>query len=249
MFHTVVYEVTALAATLDTDGTAVTDSIETIQNGHIVPQVDKQLIYAWAGCVGMIRTKITSPNIRQLSPIQLRPIDVFKTASSRPPIVDFRNNPPTLKALEEIQVQFSTGLAGPVAAYAVLGLQVGGMTPAPQGMPIIMRGTGTTGVNAQAWTGAAITWADSLAQGTYAVVGFHSVSATGVAARLIFDQQPMRPGSLCQATDAVINSNTFLHGGVGVYGTFNAFRMPNVEFFCDQADAAQEVFLEFVRIA
>lgn len=247
MLHTVAYTCST-TATADVDSTAITDSIETIQNGHIVPQVDKQLVYAWTGAVTLIRSKITSPTIRQFSPIQLRPIDTSATPTSRTPINDWRQNPPILKALEEIQVQCTNSAAGPNTCITILGLRTGAMIPQPMGELITMRGTGTTTVTAGAWTGTAITWADSLPQGNYACVGLNVVSATGLAARLIFDQQVERPGTIISTTDAIIPWNGFLKGGLGVMGYFNSFRMPNVECLCNSADTAQEVFLDFVRV-
>lgn len=246
MFHTVVYE-GSIAATVDTDLAAQTDNIETIQNSHIVPQRDKLLQYAYVGAVTLIRTKVTSPSIRQYSPIQLRPIDTAAAPSSRTPVCDFRTNPQLLKAFEEIQVQATDSAAGPNQCNAVLGLSEGPLQPAPNGPVWSMRGTGSTTVTANAWTGVPITWADSLAQGTYSVIGLNFLSTTAIAARLIFDQQVMRPGCVCGAADATIPHPMFLKGGLGLWGTFNAFRMPTIEVYCTAADTSQEVFLEFVR--
>lgn len=246
MLHTVGYFV-SLGNTADTDLAAVADGIETIQNSHILPRVDKSLVFAWAGGVTLIRSKITSPSIRQFSPIQIRPIDASLTPTSRTPIADFRMNPPTLKALEEIQVQSTDSAAGPNNAFAILGLRTGAMIPPPAGQQITIRGTGTTTAVAAAWTQCAITWADSLPSGQYACVGLNAISVSGIAARLIFDQQSERPGTICSTTDAIIPWNGFMKGGLGVLGYFNSYAMPNIEFLCNAADNAQEVFLDFVR--
>lgn len=246
-FHVVAYQLTTAATTADLDMAAITDNIETIQNSHIVPQRDKLLQFAYVGETTLIRAKITSPSIRQYSPIHIRPIDVAAAPTTRTPVGDFRLNSPLLKAFEEIQVQVTNSASSSLVANAILGLSDGPLQPAPSGPILRMRGIGSTTVAANAWTGTAITWADSLAQGTYTVVGLTAISATAIAARLVFDQQVMRPGCIGQVSDAFLSNAMFLNGGLGNWGSFNAFRMPTIEFFCTAADMLQEVFLDFVR--
>lgn len=248
MFHTVVYQA-SLGATADTDCPAITDNIMLIQNNHIVPQQDMQIIYAYAGAVTLLRSKFTSPSLRQFSPPFIRPIDTVASPSSRTPIADYRQNPLTIKALEELAVQSTDSATGPNVGNIVVGLQYQPNIPAQSGQIITMRGTGATAVTANAWSTAAMTWADTLPAGTYQCVGLSGFSATGITARLIFDQQYYRPGAVIGANGGIIPHSMFLKGGLGVWGTFTANRMPNIEFFCTSADNAQEVYLDLVRIA
>lgn len=246
MFHTVAFQA-SLAATADTDTPAVTDNIMLIQNNHFVPQQDMQILYAYAGAVTLLRSKFTSPTLRQYSPPFIRPIDTAASPSSRTPIADYRDYPMTIKALEELAVQSTDSAAGPNVCNVIVGLQYSPNIPAANGQIITMRGTGTTTVTANAWSAAAITWADTLPAGNYQCVGLSGFSATGIAARLIFDQQYFRPGAVIGANDSIIPHHMFLKGGLGVWGNFTANRMPNVEMFCTSADTAQTVYLDLVR--
>lgn len=248
MFHTVAY-IAATTATADIDGAAVTDSVETIQNGHIVPQTDKQILYTYAGCVTLLRARLNSPTLRQLSPPFVRPIDNAASPTSRSPVADYRANPLTIRAFEELQFQATNSAAGPTDCYGIIGLARGGITPAPQGQIITMRGTGTSTLVAKNWTQVAITWADTLPAGQYAIVGLSGFSATAVAARLICQDQVERPGAIIGATDVIIPNPMFLKGGLGIWGYMSANRMPNVEFLATAADTAESVYMDFVRVA
>lgn len=248
MFHLAAFE-GSIAATADTDLTAVTDNCLLIQNSHFVPQQDMQVLFAYATAVTLLRAKLVTPTLRQFSPPFIRPIDNAISPTSRTPIADYRNYPLNLKALEEIAVQATDSAAGPNACTAMIGLQTGPMQTAPQGQIITMRGTGTTVQTALAWSQAAITWADTLPAGSYACVGLSGFAATGVAMRLIFDGQFWRPGAIIGATGVIIPNPIFLKGGLGVLGMFTANRMPNIEVFSTSADDAQEVYLDLVRVA
>lgn len=247
MFHLAAFGV-SIAATADTDVPAITDNCLLIQNNHFVPQNDMQVLFAYATAVTLLRAKIVTPSLRQFSPPFIRPIDNAVSPSSRTPIADYRKNPMTVKALEELAIQATDSAAGPNEMTAMLGLQIGGMTPANQGQIITMRGTGTTTLVANAWTQAAITWSDTLPAGTYQCVGLSGFAATGVGARLIFDQQFFRPGAIIGATGVIIPHPMFMKGELGVWGTFTANRMPNVEFFSTSADTAEEIYLDLIRV-
>lgn len=248
MFHLAAFTV-SLGNTADTDTPAVTDSCLLIQNSHFVPQIDVQVLFAYCTAVTLLRGKIVTPTLRQFSPPFIRPIDASATPSTRTPIADYRTNPLTLKALEEIAIQLTDSAAGPNQAFALLGLQTGGYQAAPAGQIITMRGTGTTTLVANGWTQVAMTWADNLPSGTYACVGLSGFSAGAIAARLIFDQQFWRPGAIIGINGTIIPHPMFLKGGLGTMGTFTANRMPNVEFLSSSADTSEEVYLDLVRVA
>ena len=248
MFHTCATFVAA-TATANTDQPAIQDNVMLIQNQHFVPQSDMFLLWAYHTGVTELRARINSPTLRQYSPPFIRPINaaLLPATLSRP--ADYTKMPLRLKALEEFQIESTNSAAGPNNSHTILGLGLGPIQPAPNGDVYTMRGTGTGTAVAQAWTQVVMTWADTLPSGRYAVVGMNAWAATAIAARLIFNNdQPWRPGCVAGANDTIIQDEMFRQGGLGVWGTFNAWAMPNVEFLCNAGDTAFTVYLDMVRI-
>jgi hypothetical protein len=69
-----------------------------------------------------------------------------------------------------------------------------------------------------------------------------------LSGRLIFEDQIDRPGGIGSSAADLNNEPMFLKGGLGVWGRFNSNRMPNVEFLCNAADTAQEIYLDIIRV-
>jgi hypothetical protein len=235
-------------ATVNLDQTPVSDNIMLIQNSHFVPQQDMLLLFAYHEGVTQLRARITSPTIRQYTPTFIRPINAALLPATLTRPMNLIRSPLRLKALEEFAIESTNSAAGPNVATTLLGLSPGPVTPAPQGDIYTMRGTGTTTVTAQAWSQCAITWADTLPAGRYAVVGLNAFGTTCQAARLIFNEQPWRPGCVGGANDTIIQDEMFRNGNLGVWGMFNAWAMPNVEFLCNAADTAQTVYMDCMRV-
>lgn len=219
-----------------------------IQNAHFMPQVDQGILYAYVGAATLNRARFVTPNFRQVTTPWIRPQGTAIVPLDEPNIADYRDNPLRLKALEEFALEAMQTTGGAAVIVGVAGLSKTGIQPAPQGNIFTMRGTGTTTAVAGAWTLATITWQDTLPAGLYACVGLEAVSVTGIAARLVFEEQWDRPGTVCQSLVSGNGHEMFRKGGLGVWGRFNANRMPNIEFLCNAADTAQEVFLDFIRI-
>lgn len=245
-FHLAAWEASVTNG-VETDLTPVQDAILLIQNGHFVPQVPTAIMAFYASSANLSRARIVSPKFRQITTPFIRPTGAALLPISRPPIADYRHNPLIANGLEELQVLVFQGGGGAEVVYALAALQKGIVTPAPSGDIYTMRGTGTTTVTAKAWSQVAMTWQDTLPSGNYQVVGLSGVSTTGVAGRLIFDNQVERPGGLLFASDGLVPPSQFVMGGLGLWGMFTANRMPNVEVLCNAADTAQEIFIDFIR--
>lgn len=248
MHHTVAWRLSLSDATA-TDVTPVPDGIMAIQNGHFVPTVDYNLLYAYFGAATPNRARFISPSLRQISTPWIRPVNTDIVPGHRPGVADYSRNPLTVKGLEELQLEGMQTTGGAAVVVGLAGLARSPVAPAPAGNPIMMRGTGGTTVTAGAWTQVAMTWQDVLPSGRYAVVGLQGIGTTCVGVRLIFEDQVERPGALGCSAEDLAPPDLFLNGNLGVYGRFDANRMPNVEFFCNAADTAQQVFLQFVRVS
>jgi hypothetical protein len=238
----------SIAQTTENDLQPVPDQVFTIQNNHFLPSTNMAIVAAYASSANLTLARFVSPKFRQVTTPYIRPTGAALLPISRPPIMDLRANPLIANGLEELAVFATQGGGAAEVVYALAAMQRGVQTPVPAGDVWTMRGTGTTTVTAGAWSLCSITWADSLPVGNYAVVGLSAVSTTGVAARLIFNNQQDRPGGLAFATDGLIPPIQFVQGGLGVWGTFSSTVLPNVEMLCNAADTAQEVFMDFVRI-
>lgn len=247
MIHTLAWESNAINA-VETDIAPVQDSIFLIQNSHFVPSVDVQIQAACFMSLNAQRARIVTPTLRQVTTPFIRPVNLALTPTSRPLVADYRGNPLHLKGLEEVQVLTLQGGAGAEHSGVVMLVSNGPLTPAPQGDVYTMRGTATTAAVANVWTQLAVTWQDILPAGRYAVIGMETVSATARAARLILNDSAWRPGCLGMSADGNGTHPMFRMGGLGQWGQFYAYAMPNVETLCDTTDATHEIYLDIVRV-
>lgn len=245
--HTIAWResVTGVAAN---DITPVPDDLMAIQNGHFMPQQDQFILYAYAGGAEVTDARFISPTFRQITNPRIRPINLAIVPVDEPNMADYSMNPLRVKGLEELQLEMAHGNVGALVQVGVAGLTKAGLVAAPRGDIYTMLGTGTTTVTAGAWSLVTVTWADTLPTGQYACVGAEFVGATCIAGRLIFEEQWDRPGGLGQSLVSGNGPMLFRKGGLGIWGRFNANRMPNVQFLCNAADTAQSIFLDFIRV-
>lgn len=247
MHHTIAWR-ESIADIVAEDIAPVTDSLMTVQNGHFLPQKNWSLLYAYYGAAGATRARFITPTFRQLSTPWIRPINLAIVPLDEPNVADYSANPLTIRGLEELQLEGYQTTGGAAVVVATAGIASVPPGLAPQGDIISMRGTGTTTVTAGVWSPCTMTWQDTLPNGTYAVVGLEAIGATAIAGRLIFEDQIERPGCVGQGLVSGNGHQMFRMGRLGIWGRFNAYRIPSVEFLCNAADTAQEVYLHFVRV-
>jgi len=247
MHHTLAWRKSQADATAE-DTTPVTDGIWTIQNGHFLPQVDWQIIYAYFGAASPIRARFITPTFRQITNPFIRPINPAIVPVDEPNMADYSMSPLRIRGLEELQIESIQTSGGAAVVVVVAGVTRTGFMPAPQGDYYTMRGTGTTTATAGAWSSVAVTWADTLPRGLFAVIGLEAFGTTMIAARLQFEDQIDRPGGLCQSLVSGNGPPLMRKGRLGIWGKFDSNRMPNVEVLCNAADTAQEFYLDIVRL-
>lgn len=247
--HTVAWRVSTADNGAATDITPVQDDQIAISNAHFLPQAQMNMIYAYYGGAVALRARFITPNWRQVSTPWIRPINLAIVPLDEPNVADYSTNPLVIKGLEELQLEGYQGVGGGAAVtVGVAGLATGPISPSPQADIIPMRGTGTTTAVAGSWTSCPITWQDTLPNARFAVMGLEAIGVTCIAARLIFEEGWMRPGCIGQGLTSGNTHPMFRYGRLGVWGTFNAYRLPIVQFLCNAADTAQEVFLHLARI-
>ena len=234
--------------TADTDLQPLVDDILLIQNGHYVLNADHDVIFASSFNADIVRTQINQPSIRQVSPRHIFPLMDGAEPIDSPNVDDMRANPFRLRSLEEIVIENTHDNVGSIQCTVIAGIRRGGSTPAPTGDIYRMRGTSATAAVANVWTTIAITWQDTLPKGVWAVVGLTVIAVVGRAARLIFEDQIERPGSLSTVLVANEPHPMFLNGGLGEWGRFESHRMPNVQVLNNTTTATHTAFLDFVRV-
>lgn len=248
MFHMAAYFSAALAQAADTDIPALTDDVLTIANGHFLPQVDLQIMFAYAAAATVNRARIVSPSNRQITLPFIRPTNLGQNPITQQMIADYRSNPFVARSLEELAIEATSDLVmGSEDATILLGLQPG-FTPTPRGNVYTMRITSTTASVADAWTTIVAVFPDILPQGVYAVVGLEYVGVTGSAARLILHDQTWRPGCVAQVTINGEAPELFRKGRMGEWGRFTSTSMPQFQVLNSAVVSVHTLFMDIVRV-
>lgn len=245
--YTVAAFTESLGNVTNDDLTALNDEIIAISNGHLLPQVDYELIFAAGLGPNTDRIRIVSPSNRQITLPFIRPINVAALPANDPNVADFRDNPFRIKGMEELAVEATTNAVGPSRVTVLLGLSQG-VDPIPRGDVFSFRGTSTTAAVANTWTTITTTFADILPQGNFVCVGGEVFSTNAIAWRAIFENQVMRPGGLGINALANRTHSMFYKGGLGVLGRFRSTRLPIIQVLANAADAVHEVYLDIVRV-
>lgn len=253
MFHIAAYTINAGVNDSNVDTSAVTDSVFTTRNSHIIFSEQYQLLAAFWSGVSALRLRLNMPTLNAITRHQVYPINLSATIPSPVNVQDLRANPIQLPMNEEMAWEESGNLgAGNERENGFFWLQPLGHTfnwP-PFLFEIWSRFTFTITVSANAWSGLnVLTASDGLKGGWYAVVGAECVGSSDLAFRLFFPRSPYnatgngirqyRPGGICQnafssvpwaAQDGAI-------GGLGTWGYFHSFELPQAEIFALAAGA------------
>jgi hypothetical protein len=248
MFHLCAYFASALTAATDADVPALTDSVLVIQNTHFLPQTPMQVWAAYATSLTHLRSKISTPKLRVVSPSYIRPIQTGVLLPAANPNMDLRiYSPLQLQQLEEIQILASNTSVGGEHYYALIWL-VNAFQPAPLGDVFHLRWTGTTTAVASAWTNISpVTFENVLPWGTYTVIDSEAFSTSIIAHRLIFNDQVQRPGSIGFASNGSRQPYAYAMGKMGAWGSFHTTNLPQFEVLCNAADTSYEGYLHVVR--
>lgn len=247
--HLCAYVNTALGTTADTDTPALTDSIMYIQNNHFLPQQDMYVYGAYAISPTLVRAKLTSPKIRQINPVYIRPIDFGGLIPSANPNLDQKlSHPFQIKGLEELQVLATAAPGTTEAFFALLWLADQLATPAPVGDVYTVRWTSTIAANTYQWTNISPgTFEQVLPYGQYTVIDSEYFAAHALGLRLIFDQQYFRPGNLGFASNHLRLPYSWYKKLGNVWGTFRTTNLPRQEILNSSTDASHEGYYHVVK--
>lgn len=238
----------SIGQTVDTDVTTVADPVITVQNAHFLPQTDVRLLWAAAMSATLNRVRFATPKTRGVTNPWVRPLIEAAIPPSNPGVMTRVDDPFVFRALEEIQLLATSGLAMGNENFTALAMISTGFVPIPQGDIYPLRFTSTTAATANKWSQLTVTFQDTLPSGTYAIVGLEVESANAQAARLILQNQQYRPGTLSVTALANRQHSIFYERKLGVLGTFQQTAMPLIEVLANGADASHEGYLDVIRI-
>lgn len=230
--------------------TPAADPIATVSGNLLYIGSLNNLLGAFLLAPNIQRAKLESPSILNITPFMVTPIDAsaVPTANQRPTLE--LGSPLALVTNEAIQAYAYQAASG-AASDTSMGIIVSDGAIAPvSGKIVHARATATTPSTANAWGNAAITFDTVLPAGTYQLVGARVEGAHVKFFRFVFQgQSNVRPGGT-----AVLNSNgkdpEFMrNGAMGVWGTFDQFTPPSIDFFNDGTSETASVYLDLIKTA
>jgi hypothetical protein len=248
LHHLSIYSTTSAGAVTDQDAPAIADPAVTLVNGHPIFPVPVVTYWGHAfGSTSLTRVKLTTPKLRAINNVNLMPLDVAATISSRPPIVEWFHHPLALNPIDENQILVSGSAALTIANVAIAFGD--GNFNVPQGDMFTVAATATITTVTSSWVTGAITLESPLPAGRYAVIGGTAFGTNAQYFNLVFPNQVWRPGALAYGTVAGINSRYFRWGNLGVWGEFETFALPQLSIQASAAAAtAHTLFMDIVRI-
>jgi len=234
------------AATLDAM-TAVADPHVRVSGDDIwIPDALPFLAGYIAMAAALTAARIESPTLRTLTPIDVAPLDLAAEPSTPAAYIDLRANPKLIGGGEALNVKATVSAAARALALAVL---CDGPIAPVAGEIFTIKATAAATLVANAWTNAAVTFAQSLPKGTYQVVGMRAQSAGLIAARLVFPGYAWRPGCIGADAYSDLVHEAFRGGRLGIWGSFEHDVPPTVDFLSISADTTEEVWLDLIKIA
>lgn len=254
MWHVLALTEDVVTATL-TDLDAVAEQIVPRQNGHFFPQIDVNLYAAICYGTDLQRVRLSTPRLRQISNVFLRPLQPSLVGANDSNVCQFFDRPLYLRRQEEIVVE-ALHDAG-VNQQITVGLFVApspspgasGLIDVPSGEKYRIRATSTTAVTANAWSDLTYTLDQQLPVGTYSVCGVEHSSANGQLFRCVFDQQYWRPGAPSLSDVNQRLPYPWLEGLLGEWGRFSTYSTPRIEVLANAADAVHEVYFDLVQVS
>lgn len=231
---------------------AVADQVFTTKGTNYQNPYNLGAFAGYAQNATMVRSRINTPSLRLRGFPLINPGTVGAAPPTNPNWLDMFDHPIYLRPDEDIEVDLDNG---GVATQATCFLWVTySQNMAPQVNANVngadlrwVRATATfTTTSAFAWNGLTpITFDDTLEGGSYDVYGAEFFGATMIGARLAFQNQYWRPGTLAFASEGSRLPYPWYEQRMGFWGNFNTYSLPQLEVFATTA-AAQSPILHLL---
>lgn len=215
---------------------ALADSLFSRQNNEYQIPEDLKIIGAYAGAAANVRARLITPSLSLRGNPQIVPISGTLLPAVDPNFMDFTDHPISIRKEENLRAEMESNSATAALVALIVADKEWTKNINRSGLHWI-RGTVNVTTVANVWAGPGpLVLDESLEGGSYVVYGMQAFFATALAARLVFQNQYYRPGCLGQAT-AVSRSAPAFWGGLGVWGYFDTYSLPQLEVI-DTAAAA-----------
>jgi hypothetical protein len=231
MYHLLGFGAAALDASAgDVQLPAIADQLFTISSNNFQLPEEYHTLWAYAGGATMTRARIETASLRLRGFPQIFPVLANNAPPTSANVMDTRRWPIRLKKEEDLRVSVTNGAANNAGCVvAVTQESIPNLNLNARDLRII-RFTATSTLAEFAWAApVAITFQDVLEGGTYAVYGLKCQATNLFAARLIFPNQYMRPGTLGEAAVANYINFELEFGGLGKWGEFTTYAQPQLE--------------------
>ncbi len=199
------------------------------------------------------RALLISPSLRDLFNIDISPLNGGNDGNVVPSIphriLDLRSNPVKLAAGESLTCQANANPTAAADQSVLAWLADGPIVPVNPAEVHGLRATAAITATVGAWTNGALTFLQTIPVGNYAVVGMRAMGTTLIAARLVFRGGGWRPGVMGSVAEQDEAWDGFRHGGLGVFGEFHSTVPPTLDVLCNDADTAQRVILDLVKLS
>jgi len=228
---------------------ALTDQHLTIDgDGIVVPDALTNIVALYAGGADITRAQLQSPSIRAFIDAEISPLAAALEPGDPLEVMDLRQAPLIVDADELLEMHFAEDGSGAKANVGLAWFADGPISPVAAANFRTLRATSTTAAVAVTWTNTgALSFGETLPAGSYRIIGFRAVSATSVAARLVFPGNAWRPGSLGSDDEQGHGShNLFRFGNFGDFGTFEHNRPPTVDVLCTGTDSSHVFLFDIV---
>lgn len=189
--------------------------------------------------------RIETPSIRPLSNQYLTQYATGQADLNEKRLQFHPRSPRQLQVAEQMQFLVNTDDAGAQDHYGLVWLGDGPQQPI-EGQFFTTRLTSTVQQAVGVWREGPVVFEEQLPVTSYQVVGMSVLSASGVAARLIFSDSQIRPGRPIYNGSTGFESNRFRYGNMGVWGSFDINQPPRIELLGGVA-ASQTIYLDCVR--
>lgn len=240
--------------TEEVDSGTLTD-IEALLDQHVttdgddilVPSFASNIIGVFAFGVSITGAQISSPTLRKGLMLDVAPINAGAEPVFPLPFINRIDRPIALTPGEGLRGRASEGGAAATQVGVLAWLQ-GDYEEPPGGEILTVKATSATTVTPYEWTLCPLSLTQQLEAGRYALVGARVECANGIAARFVIPGSEYRPGVI--ACDAIgdTDGGIFREGRFGMFGEFEHTFIPQVEVLAADADTAEVVYLDVIKI-
>jgi hypothetical protein len=220
------------------------------QSGALDYQIPKDLFLAALALIGndVNDGRINTATTRLRGFPKIYPFEVGTVFPSDPNVMDLRKDNLRLRSQEDYRVEVDDQGGGAAAAdfFSVISdvpLQEGAPPPGSRWVRFTCSAVTQTAL----WSGGPFPLAlsDVLEASMYAVYGMRFLDDqqnTALAARLWFQGQTFKPGCLAEVAIGD-RSHEMFRGGLGLWGTFNLYSLPQVDIFDTAANGGATTYL------